>query len=184
MASLLPPNATDLERGLEAAIERLSGVPVPIRRLWNPDTAEATVELPYLAWALSIDAWSSSWPLAVRRERVRQALAIQRSKGTVDSVRTVVASFGGAIALREWWETDPPGEPHTFELVLTLTGEEGAEATAAFVDAVIAEVARTKPVRSHFSFTQGVSAAGGIAVAAAARPTIYARLALDAPAAA
>jgi phage tail P2-like protein len=183
MGSLLPPNATPLERGLEGAIERLSDVPVPLRRLWSPDTAELSVELPYLAWALSIDAWSSDWPEAVRRERVRQAMAIQRRKGTVESVRTVVQSFGGAIALREWWQKDPPGEPHTFELVLTLTGVEGAEASAAFVDAVIAEVARTKPVRSHFTFTQGLSAAGGVAVVGAARPTIYARLALDAPAA-
>ncbi|WP_129792570.1 phage tail protein I [Sphingosinicella sp. CPCC 101087] len=182
--TLLPPNATELERAIEGAIERLSDVPVPIRRLWNPATAEGTIELAYLAWALSIDSWSSGWPLMVRRERVRQAIDIQRHKGTSTSVRDVVESFGGGVALREWWQLDPPGEPHTFELTMTLTGGDGEFASAAFVDTVIAEVARTKPVRSHFTFTQGLTAKAAIGLVVVARPTIYARLPLTAPAAA
>lgn len=158
-------------------------LPVPLRSLWNPSTCPVDL-LPYLAWALSIDSWSSDWPAGVKRERVRQAIAIQRRKGTSESVRNVVQSFGGAVALREWWQMDPPGDPHTFSLVLNLSDAAGAIATAEYVDQVIAEVARTKPARSHFTFTQGLSAAGAIGVIGVARPITYARLALDAPAAA
>jgi P2-related tail formation protein len=103
-------------------------------------------------------------------------MTIHRQKGTAKSVKDVVAAFGGAILLREWWQKTPMGEPHTFDLVMTLSGAGGQSATAAFVDDVIAEVSRTKPVRSHFTFTQGVETHAAIAVAVVARPVIYARL--------
>lgn len=180
--SLLPPNASVIERGIEAATARMAELPVPLRQLVNPD--ECPLELlPYLAWALSIDSWSSSWPDNVKRARVRRAIEIQRHKGTAESVRTVVQSFGGAVALREWWQTEPRGDPHTFQLVVTLSGADGAPASAEFADAVIAEVRRTKPVRSHFTYTQGINFARPLGVIGAARPAIFARLQLQAPAA-
>lgn len=182
MNSLLPPNASELERRLEAVMSNVDTIPAPLRDLWNPDTCPAPL-LPWLAWQLSIDAWKPYWTESVKRERVRRALEIQRHKGTVESVRNVVESFGGAVELREWFQASPPGVPGTFELWLTLTGEGGTEATAAFVDDVIAEVERTKPVSRHFTFTQGITAAGRIGVAAYARPAVYRRLTLTADAA-
>lgn len=175
MSSLLPRNSTPAERALETATARISNVPTPQRTLWNPDTCPAAL-LPWLAWALSVDAWKSYWPEHIKRARIRSALDIQRRKGTADSVRTVVASFGGSVALREWWQNSPPTTPHTFDMVLTLTGEGGATATAQFVDDVIAEVQRTKPVRSHFTFTQGAHASGGVGICAGIRVAAYRRL--------
>jgi len=180
--TLLPRNASELERALEASMARLADVPVPLRNLWNPDTCPVEL-LPYLAWALSIDSWSSTWSETVKRARVRQALAIQRRKGTSSSVRDVIESFGGIVAIREWWQMEPPGEPHTFSLLLNITDDQGAPADAAYVDAVIAEVYRTKPVRSHFTFSQALSATAGILPVAAARPATFARLTMAAPAA-
>jgi phage tail P2-like protein len=179
MSSLLPPNASPLERAFEGATARLGDVPTPQRDLWNPDTCPAEL-LPWLAWALSIDAWKPYWPEHIKRARLRAAIAIQRSKGTAASVRQVVAAFGGAVELREWWQMDPPGPPHTFEMVLTLSGEGGQVATAQFVNDVIAEVQRTKPVRSHFTFTQGVQGIGSVGLAGVARPAVYRRLQLQA----
>lgn len=175
MNSLLPPNSTGLERALEAVTARVGDVPAPLRQLWNPDTVPEPL-LPWLAWALSIDAWKSYWPLHVKRARVRAAIQIQQRKGTADSVRQVVASFGGQVQLREWWQQTPAGPPHTFEMVLTLGGDDGAAATAQFVDDVIAEVMRTKPVRSHFTFTQGLRASAGVGIGAGARAALYRRL--------
>lgn len=172
---LLPPNAAPGVRSMAASVARISDVPVSLRQLWNPYTCPIAL-LPWLAWALSIDTWKSYWPEAVKRERVAQAIAIQRKKGTADSVRQVVQSFGGAVQLREWWQQSPTGVPHTFELWLTLTGAGGVEATAEYVDDVIAEVVNTKPVRSHFTFTQGSAAALKIGVFAVGRPVIYRRL--------
>lgn len=183
MASLLPPESTTaLERAVEAATARFADLPVPLRDLVHPDRCPLPF-LPYLAWALSIDSWSSDWPEPVKRARVRAAIEIQRRKGTAESVRSVVESFGGGVAIREWWQTEPRGEPHTFELVVTLSGADGAPATAEFTDAVISEVSRTKPVRSHFTYVQGVSFARPLGIIGAARPVVFARLPLHAAAA-
>lgn len=179
MNSLLPRNATAAERAIEAAAARVGDVPTPVRDLWNPDTCPPAL-LPWLAWALSIDGWKPYWPEHIKRARVRAAIAIQRTKGTAASVRQVVASFGGVVQLREWFQLDPPGDAHTFDMVLTLSGEGGETATAQFADDVIAEVQRTKPVRSHFTFTQGLQAIGGVGVVGAARAAVYCRL--DTPA--
>ncbi|WP_277981531.1 phage tail protein I [Sphingomonas phyllosphaerae] len=119
--TLLPPNATALERALEAATARLGDVASPLRRLVDPDTCPAEL-LPYLAWAVAIDSWSDDWPERVRRARVRAAIPIQRRKGTVASIRDLIASFGGAVALREWWQTSPRGHPYTFAIVIDVAG--------------------------------------------------------------
>ncbi|HEY4583072.1 MAG TPA: phage tail protein I [Lysobacter sp.] len=179
MNSLLPPSATPAERAIEQVVARVGDIPTPLRELWNPDTCPLEF-LPWLAWALSIDAWKPYWPEHVKRARIRAAIEIQRRKGTAASVRQVVAAFGGAVQLREWFQMTPPGAPHTFELVLTLSGEGGQTATAQFVDDVIGEVSRTKPVRSHFTFTQGLQGIGGIGIGAGARAAVYRRLQLQA----
>lgn len=171
--SLLPPNASPLERKLEQATLRLGTMAVPLRELWNPDTCPANL-LPWLAWTLSLDNWQPYWPDAVKRERIRQAVAIQRRKGTAHSVRAVVASFGGALTLREWWQTNPRGTPHTFEVVLTLGA--GVPNTADYQRDIIGEIERTKPVRAHFTFTLGLAATGGLGLQGAARPITYRRL--------
>ena len=76
---------------------------------------------------------------------------------------------------------DPPAAPHTFEMVLTLAGEGGETASPAqYVDDVIGEVSRTKPVRSHFTFTQGLQGIGGVGILAGVRAAVYRRLQLHA----
>ncbi|MBB6243660.1 phage tail protein I [Rhodanobacter sp. MP1X3] len=180
--SLLPPNATTSERAIEAATARLADIPVPIAELWNPHTCPED-KLAWLAWALGISAWKSYWPLAVKRARVASAIDIARRKGTAQSVFDVIASFGGSVVLTEWWQMDPAGIPYTFDMQLTVSGVDGEPASAAFVDDVIAEVSRTKPTRSHFTFTQTATLTGRLRVAVFIRPCIYARLNLYAEAA-
>ncbi len=173
--SLLPPTSTALERALEQATARISGIDVDLpRRLWDPWTCPADM-LPWLAWGLSMDSWDNRWPEAVRRQRVASAIAIQRRKGTAQSVFDVVDSFGGALVLKEWWQYDPPAQPHSFTITLTV-GNGLGPLPADYIDDIIAEVTRTKPVRSHFTFTQGLEATGGIRLAAVARPALLTRL--------
>lgn len=177
MNSLLPPNATAQERALEAVTARISNVPIPAPDIIDPDTCPEAL-LPWLAWALSVDDWSADWTLRVKRAQVRNAIAIQRRKGTANSVSQIVEAFGGAVQLREWWQMEPPGEPHTFDMVLTVQGNDGQAASAEFVEAVINAVSRTKPVRSHFSFTQGLQATGAVGMVGGARVAGYRRLQL------
>ncbi|MNR58802.1 hypothetical protein D3C85_1798930 [compost metagenome] len=57
-----------------------------------------------------------------------------------------------------------------------MTGQDGAQSSAAFVQDVMAEVSRVKPLRSHFTFIQGLSAYASLKLAAVGRPVAYARL--------
>lgn len=176
MTTLLPPNATELERALERLITVvIDGIDMPIRDLVSPENCPES-HLPFLAWALSVDQWSADWPLHVRRARVASAIAIQRIKGTAKSVTDVVESFGGDVIVREWFEFDPPRVPHTFDLTVTLGGQSAGAPTSEFIDAVIAEVFRTKPVRSHFDFTVAQSARARIGLRAAGRACVAARI--------
>lgn len=176
--TLLPPNASLLESGIEAATARASAVPVDFNPLWDPDTCPIVL-LPYLAYALSIDTWDSNWPEAIKRSRVRTAIEIQRYKGTAKSIRDIIRVFGGQIALREWWQSDPPGPPHTFSVVLFLSALGGAAPTSEFIEQMIEEIRRTKPVRSHFTLSQAIEVAGGLRPVATARPAIFQRLAMQ-----
>ncbi|MDD0946141.1 phage tail protein I, partial [Xylella fastidiosa] len=80
--------------------------------------------------------------------------------------------------ITEWWQQNPPAAPHTFTLLLTLSGQGGSQSTAEFVADVITEVIRTKPVRSHFTFTQGVHTIGQIGLLGGAQITAYRRVQL------
>lgn len=178
MANLLPPNTTPLERRLAETNSTISDLPVPLRVLIDPDAIPARL-LPWLAWHLGIDTWKDYWPEQIKRARVKAAIPIARKKGTAAAVRAVVASFGANIALREWWQMDPPGPPGTFDLVMTVSARDGNPPTAEFIGDIVAEIDRTKPVRAHYTFTQGFNLAGGIGVAAAIRPALFSRLSLS-----
>lgn len=178
--SLLPPNASQLERGLEAASARAGNVAVDFTPLWNPQTCPIEL-LPYLAFALSIDTWDPAWPEATKRALVSTAIDIQRHKGTAKSIRDIIRTFGGQIALREWWQMVPPGPPHTFSVVVSLTGAAGEAPSAGFIDQIVDEIRRTKPVRSHFTFGQAIVVTGGLRPVATARIGLFVRLTMETP---
>ena len=172
-SSLLPITATPQEQAIELSIAR--PLKTSVADLWNPYKCPAEF-LPWLAWALSVDTWKAYWPENVKRSICANAIEIQRHKGTAKSVRDMVSAFGGNLSMREWFETSPQGEPHTFDVVLTLQGTGGDVASTEFIDDVIAEIHRTKPVRSHFTFAQGLQANAGIGLGAAARVAGYRRM--------
>lgn len=176
MNSLLPPNATALEKNIETSTQRMTDLPLQIRDVWNPDTCPVAL-LPWLAWAMSVDAWKPYWPESVKRASIKNAVEIQRKKGTSYAVRTAVNALGSSLILREWFEQTPPAAPHTFEVLLSP----GATVpnTAEYQQDIINEINRTKPVRSHFTLTAGLSAQGSIGLQGVARPITYFRLALE-----
>ncbi|WGS50852.1 phage tail protein I [Paraburkholderia sp. D15] len=176
-AGLLPANSTKLERSIAAVSARSDDIALPLADLMNPDAIPLAL-LPWLAWALGVDTWKDYWPEQVKRARVKAAIPIARKKGTVAAVREVIATFGANLALREWFETEPPGPRGTFEIVMTVSARDGVPATAAYVADIIAEIDRAKRASAHYTFTQGVSMQGTQRVAAAVRPALYRRLSL------
>ena len=113
--SLLPRNASDLERQAAQAFAQIQRVPVPLRQVWNPDTCPAEL-LPYLAWSLSVDRWDSKWLENTKRAAIRASYVIHSRKGTIGALRRVVEPLGYLIEVVEWWQTVPEGVPGTFAL--------------------------------------------------------------------
>lgn len=145
MSELLPPNAAALERAVAEAAGELGSVPVVVREVWNPDTCPPQV-LPWLAWAFSVDDWDEAWSDAQKRDSIRVAIAVQRHKGTIGSVKDALGALGIEARVQEWFAQAPEGEPYTFRLWLE---SEQTPVTVDGIEQVLEIVERLKSLRSH-----------------------------------
>jgi len=94
VATILPPNATDLERNLEQSATRtMEQLPVPIRDLWNPDTCPLHL-LPWLAWALDVEQWQSDWAESIQRAAIKASFEVHNRMGTAGGLRLALESLG------------------------------------------------------------------------------------------
>lgn len=91
-ATLLPPNATPLERTLAKAAA-MPHTPEVIRTLWNPWACPVEL-LPWLAWAWSVDEWDNAWAEAQQRNMVAGSIKMHRKKGTPWAVREALLRSG------------------------------------------------------------------------------------------
>lgn len=145
--TLLPPNTTTQERAIEAAAARVSAVPVPLRTLWSPDTCPLA-QLPWLAWALSVDVWESSWTEAQKRESIKAAFFVHRHKGTLGAVRASLAALGWNIEVIEWFTDVPTRVPYTFRVEAALDARGIADG---LYDDIERLALAAKNVRSHLT---------------------------------
>ena len=156
--SLLPANATALERAIEAAQARLADVPVPVDQLWDPWRCPAEL-LPWLAWAWSVDEWDPAWPEEVRRRVIAAAPDVHRLKGTRAAVEQALQAIGVIADIVEWWQRQPAGVPGTFS-VTAWVNEQLAAGGAVLTDRVQRQidaiVRRTKPVSRSYDLLVGV----------------------------
>lgn len=83
MDNVLAPNATHYERVLASQSERMFDLDTErLRNLWNPWLCHPD-DLPFLAWALSVDIWDANWDLPRKRRVVANAIDMHRHKGTL-----------------------------------------------------------------------------------------------------
>ena len=148
--TLLPPNATQLERDFEAALSRREVIlfdganreardnSVPARNAWNPDKVASPL-LPYLANAMSVAVWDENWTDTVKRRVVKDSYLVHSKKGTVQSIRDLLNSFGFSIAVINEGDANSWAN-YSITLNYTVTIAEG--------QAIIAAVEAVAPVRS------------------------------------
>lgn len=156
--SILPNHFSDLERDLDVAIDRLGSIDLPMSTLWNPATCPLEV-LPYLAWAMSVDQWSSAWPESVKRRVVENSLQVHAQKGTRPAVERALSSLGVSAEFKEWFEAEPQAERGTFELIAwvneNLTPDQFGFLNESLYQQLQREVDNAKNARSHYSFKVG-----------------------------
>lgn len=90
--NLLPPSSTKLERALSQAMVRLSPARL-VPTLWNSDTCPESV-LPWLAQALSVDDWDTTWSIDRKRQAIKESREIHRRKGTPLAIRRALSVVG------------------------------------------------------------------------------------------
>ena len=144
--SLLPPNATEFERAMEAALRQ--PIDIPIRKLWS--SADCPLELlPYLAWALGVEDWDSDWPGAVKRAAVRDAFRIHREKGTLAGLKRVLMNAGAEYEYVE----RPSGVPMTARLSIF-------NSNAVYLPDITSAVERVKRASLDLDIVLAAAAAG------------------------
>ncbi len=144
-ASLLPPNATLLEKRLAQVCAGIEGVAIPVRDVWSP-AACPTPLLPWLAWGFGVDQWDNEWTELQKREAISKALYVQRHKGTIGAVRAAVATLGYDVTIQEWFNQLPAGEPYTFDVLLDID-QVGVDQSA--LDRILYVIRLYKNLRSH-----------------------------------
>lgn len=171
-SDILPPNSTTLEQIVAdldwARIDALNTEVV--RQVVNPQTCPEAL-LPWLAWAMSVDVWDDTWPLATRRAVIAAQPAVQRRKGTRLAIRMALQALGVDAQITEWWEHVPPRRRGTFEITLWITGFSGIPVTAALIQQVRQSVMQAK--RKSIAFTIDIGAQlNGTAYAAASQQNV------------
>ncbi len=176
--SLLPPNATKLERALEVGTARIGDVTAPIDTVVDPATI-AEAALPWLAYGLSVDFWDTAWSEATKRRAVAESIAQHKIKGTRASVEHVLARVDELAVVIEAFEDPARLAPHTFEVHMPLVtapgAAGGARANAAIVDDIIAQVTAVKPLREHLTVVQSLTLMSNVAVQGSVRLAGYTR---------
>lgn len=145
--TLLPANATPLERALAQTILTLLDTPVPLNQLWDADTCPVPL-LPYLASARSVDRWNANWPEDVKRRVVRNAFVVHQRKGTAGALRRALEPLGYRLTVQEWWQAQPQGGRGTFAVDVGIENTGVTEATYEEIEQIIDDV---RPLSRHLT---------------------------------
>lgn len=115
--SLLPPNRSLLEAGLDLAFAKLlERIEPPFPALMDPATAPVDF-LPYLAADRGVGEWDSAGQEAEKRATVAGDWAIKRLAGTRRALEIAVEGMQLRPQIIAWHERSPLGTPYTFEVV-------------------------------------------------------------------
>lgn len=115
--SLLPPNRSLLEAGLDLAFAKLlERIDPPFPALMDP-AASPLDFLPYLAADRGVSEWQSTAPEAEKRATVASAWGVKRLAGTRRALELAVESLGMLPEITPWYEAAPAGSPYSLLVV-------------------------------------------------------------------
>lgn len=173
--SVLPPNASRLERDIEQVIAASVDLPLDIAALWDPMRCPVSL-LPWLAWAYSVDQWLDSWPEPVKRQVVNDAFEVHRRKGTPFAVQQALNSLGIKTNIVEWWERGGSNQPGTMKVLAlvndNISSDNDGLITANMLSMVTQAIINAKRGSIHFDVELGIAFEESFAVAAGISPSV------------
>lgn len=139
-ATILPPNATPLERAFDGAAGRISRIDAgPVGTLWDPGRCPEPL-LARLAWALGLDDWDDDWPEAAKRRALRLARRRHELRGTWAAVEAELDLMQAAY---EW------SESKTKPMTGRVTIFNGATVLADGADEIRERISRVRRAAFH-----------------------------------
>lgn len=125
--SVLPPNSSLLEVGLDLAFAQLlERLEPPFPELMDPANTPAEF-LPYLAADRGVGEWESSASETEKRATVASAWAVKRLAGTRKALALAVESLGLLPEVVPWHKQQPAGSPYGIRVVARALGAFDAE---------------------------------------------------------
>lgn len=116
-STLLPPNASPLERRLEQIFAHRLGLIEPdILRITKDPEQTPLALLPWLAWENSVDWWNDNWPEDLKRNWTAKSVEIHMKKGTPRIVEQSLEYLGLQAEWIDFWKYADEG-------VITTNGE-------------------------------------------------------------
>lgn len=161
MSSLLPPNATKLERNIEQLGERTTRLLVPFIELHRVEQCPVPF-LAWLAWDHRVEYWRSDWSEAEKRQAIEESTAFNAQRGTRSSIESLLSKFAENFQLKAWHEFNPPQAPFTFVVII--------KDVSISIDQLLqiqTAVEATKSARDNFSISAKVVSSGNIQIVGA-----------------
>jgi phage tail P2-like protein len=125
--SVLPPNRSLLEAGLDLAFDKLlERIQPPFPELMDPQATPAEF-LPYLAADRGVSEWNPAAPEAEKRATVASIWAIRRLGGTRKALELAVESMGLLPEVIAWHKEAPASSPYGLRVVARALGAFDAE---------------------------------------------------------
>lgn len=125
--SLLPPNRSLLEAGLDLAFAKLlERIEPPFPELMDPAATPAEF-LPYLAADRGVSEWDPAAGEEEKRSTVASIWAIRRLGGTRKALELAVESLGLLPEVIAWHKQQPAGSPYSIRVVARALGAFDAE---------------------------------------------------------
>jgi len=142
--SLLPANASDLERKLEQALKL--DLPCDIAKLWHPDVCPSEF-LPALAKQYGSPYFDQDWDETTKRKIIKASFVTFKIRGTRKSLIDALAPFGKVLEINEWFN-EQGAKTGTFSIRFALSNQGMNEDAYNQILRLIDEV---RPVSRHLS---------------------------------
>ena len=137
MTSLLPPNASELERNITRVGK--AAFALPSIRVIKDIAAVPSQFLPFIAWQRSVDYWDESWQEELKRKVIKESRDLHRLKGTPAAIKKALEPFGYEVTLIEWFKAEPNLVPGTFNLELNVIGKSLNAETYSEINRLVSE---------------------------------------------
>ena len=137
MNSLLPPNASELERNITQIGKAAFDLP-SIRVTKDIDDVPSQF-LPFIAWQKSVDYWDENWQDSLKRSVIKNSREQHRIKGTAAAIKRALEPFGYEVNLIEWFKAVPNLVPGTFNLELNVIGKSLNAETYSEINRLVSE---------------------------------------------